>query len=299
MTAPSLRCHSGQLPSSAAQTSVSLCFIMKLQSPESYENLVQEFYQALVEEDGVKAVRVCHDISIPGKSGASHQIDVFWELTVAGITYKTIVECKCLNRKVEKKHVATLSAIINDIGAASGVIATTVGYQKGAKLLADENGIRLVLINPLLKEIHVHGKANLVDVEMHDYRYNLDSKLVKQLMRKHHVKEISIPGDGDDAEWLYYENGEKAILVKEMLRKQRATEGFNEFSLKELHLKTRIGLVPINSVSYLKKLKKVGAIDYKDLIQVNELSKAVLEDFQQNKIIYLNDDSSITIEAKT
>ena len=106
-----------------------------------YEQLVAQIYQGMLEYDGFENLRVEHDVTITGKSVATHQIDVYWEFKAAGTTYKTCVECKNYSSAVKKLHVAAFAETLRDIGNANGIIATTSSFQRGAKLLAEQNNI--------------------------------------------------------------------------------------------------------------------------------------------------------------
>ena len=61
---------------------------------KSFEKLTQEIYQAFCDfessEYELKKTRVQHNVKIQGKSGAIHQIDVFWEFNFAGVYYNTL-----------------------------------------------------------------------------------------------------------------------------------------------------------------------------------------------------------------
>lgn len=59
-----------------------------------YEKLVAEIHQAMLSHDGFENLRVEHNVVIIGRSGAKHQIDVFWEFKPAGMTYRTYVGSK-------------------------------------------------------------------------------------------------------------------------------------------------------------------------------------------------------------
>ncbi len=48
---------------------------------------------------------------------------------------------------MKKSDVAAFIAVLNDIGNARGIFVTTKGFQKGAKLLAEEHGITLITAN--------------------------------------------------------------------------------------------------------------------------------------------------------
>ena len=63
-----------------------------------FEKLTQEIYQAFCDfdtsEKGFKKLQVLHNVKIKGKSGTTHQIDVFWKFSLAGVDYCTLVEAK-------------------------------------------------------------------------------------------------------------------------------------------------------------------------------------------------------------
>jgi hypothetical protein len=67
-----------------------------------YEKLVKDLHEALLHADGVQTIDVRHNVKIKGKSGATHQIDVYWEFKLAGVTYKTCIECKHYGTKIKK-----------------------------------------------------------------------------------------------------------------------------------------------------------------------------------------------------
>ena len=112
-------------------------------SGTEYEHLARDIYQALLQSDGVDTVDVKHNIDVAGRSGCSHQIDVYWEFRLAGVVYKTAIECKRYNKPLEIGRVRDFYAALTDIGNIQGIVVTTVGYQSGAKRFADYYGINL------------------------------------------------------------------------------------------------------------------------------------------------------------
>jgi hypothetical protein len=118
-----------------------------------YEKLTQALYRHLLKEDGFDDVQVKHDVFLTGKSGAKHQIDVYWSVEVAGVEQGFCVECKNWNSTVKKEHVAAFAGKIEDIGCVRGVFVTTAGYQKGAIQLADYKGISLIRANYQLRRV--------------------------------------------------------------------------------------------------------------------------------------------------
>ncbi len=57
-----------------------------------YELFTREIYQQLVDADTIKAIKVQHNVKLEGKSGQKHQIDVYWEYEIAGVTHKVAIE---------------------------------------------------------------------------------------------------------------------------------------------------------------------------------------------------------------
>lgn len=123
---------------------------MSKSTGKSFEILTQEIYQAFLDFDiseyGYKKTQVQHNVKIKGKSGAKHQIDVFWEFKLAGIDYCTLVEAKDWKSPVKKEQVLSLKSKMDDIPNSNGVVVSQTGFQKGAKIYAEHQGIRLISI---------------------------------------------------------------------------------------------------------------------------------------------------------
>lgn len=110
-----------------------------------YEQFVKSVYEAFLAQEGLTLNVEMHKI-LKGKSGANHEIDVYWQFEIAGKIYKTAVECKHYNSTVEKGHVQEFCAKLNDIGNLSGIMATKKGYQKGALTFGHYNQIEMLII---------------------------------------------------------------------------------------------------------------------------------------------------------
>jgi len=50
-----------------------------------------------------------------------------------GFVFKVIVECKCWKKRIPQEKVFALKTIVEDIGAAMGILVTEVGVQSGAE----------------------------------------------------------------------------------------------------------------------------------------------------------------------
>jgi hypothetical protein len=109
-----------------------------------YEQFVQEVYQALLDNDDLKPIKVEHNVDLEGCSGCKHQIDVYWEYEIAGIPYRTAIECKNYDTSdISIGKIRDFYGALSDIGNINGIFVCKYGYQSGAKKFADFYGINL------------------------------------------------------------------------------------------------------------------------------------------------------------
>jgi restriction system protein len=114
-------------------------------TPAEYEAIVEGLLKLAVKRDGYEDL-VTHRLKkYLGKSGHEHAIDVAFELTIAGLRFLVLVECKRYRRRVGIDDVMELAYRIRDIGAHKGVIVTTCGFQDGAIDVAKSEGIGLLI----------------------------------------------------------------------------------------------------------------------------------------------------------
>ena len=116
------------------------------------ELITQKIYQALVDgdyqDDKLQKINVQHNVILNGKSGNTHQIDVYFEFEVAGLLYKTIIEVKDWKNPVQQTVLHSFKSVIDDIpGTVKGIFVSRNGFQSGAKVYADANGIKLMQIS--------------------------------------------------------------------------------------------------------------------------------------------------------
>jgi hypothetical protein len=112
-----------------------------------YERIVQSIFQAILGQDRARNVVVEHDVKLMGKSGEQHQIDVYWEFEVGGVSYKTLVSAKDWAGNVKKEQVLSFKTILDDVaGQPRGIIVTREGYQSGAEGFGRHHGITLYVL---------------------------------------------------------------------------------------------------------------------------------------------------------
>lgn len=103
-----------------------------------------------------EGVVVSKKAKLLGKSGAMHEVDVFYEFLRAGVRHRVAVECKDLSRPVEKGDITEFHGKIQDIGGISALVVSRSGYQEGARLYAKHwdvlllNSDELPILNLLL-----------------------------------------------------------------------------------------------------------------------------------------------------
>lgn len=146
-----------------------------------YELFVRSLYEALMQSESVGGQ---HNITIePNKKltdrhGNVREFDLYWEYELAGVTYKTIVECKDYSRPVSVDKIDALIGKLIDFPDIKPLFATKIGYQSGAESKAKTSNIDLLVIreqndtdwfdedgSPLIKEIvqniHVISPARI------------------------------------------------------------------------------------------------------------------------------------------
>ena len=108
-----------------------------------YETFTQHIFNCILNQDAVNTIEVKHDVILQGKT-TSHQIDVYWEFEIGDIKYSTIVQAKDWNQTVNQGELLKFKGILDDLpNQPRGIFVTQKGYQKGAKDVAENNGIIL------------------------------------------------------------------------------------------------------------------------------------------------------------
>ena len=128
-----------------------------------YELLTQAIYKDILAREGVNTVNVQHNVSIAGRSGVEHQVDVYWEFKQAGITHRVLIECKNYASNLTLEKARNFFAVVHDIGNCVGIIVTKTGYQSGAAAFCKHYGLALKLLRKpterdwegRIREIHI------------------------------------------------------------------------------------------------------------------------------------------------
>ncbi|AMW80468.1 hypothetical protein AMD27_16245 (plasmid) [Acinetobacter sp. TGL-Y2] len=140
-----------------------------------FEIFSKELYEELLGQHDIKNLKVQHNVSLKGATGQHHQIDVYWEFVLGGVTHKVAVECKDYTSAVSVGRIRDFSAALDDIGGVKGIFLTKVGYQSGAKVFAQGKGIALKTVQSdaitvadfkgsgLITEVHANLIVLMID----------------------------------------------------------------------------------------------------------------------------------------
>jgi hypothetical protein len=132
----------------------------KLKHGTKYERIAARVFQLLDNE-----ATVIHDIRLRGDGKKTkHQIDV--DITRNGRRGRTIVECrdKTPKHKVGLDEARSFQTVISHLGA-KGAMVTTTGYTKGARELAADEGIELLILRPF-EEGDIEGRVTAIELHI-------------------------------------------------------------------------------------------------------------------------------------
>jgi len=137
------------------ETSVLLAKMTTAMKSRDYELLIQGVFQQLLNQECVPNILVEHDVVKQGIK-TEHQIDVYWEFKLGGITYRNVVQAKNWAKRVDKSAVLKLEAVLRDLpGQPRGIIVTAQGYQKGALEVANSCGIKIYVLQQEAPPPHI------------------------------------------------------------------------------------------------------------------------------------------------
>ncbi|MFT6910067.1 MAG: hypothetical protein ACJAS1_006795 [Oleiphilaceae bacterium] len=158
-----------------------------------YEKFVAALHQALFDSEQwteLKNIKIEQNKKINDNFGIAREFDLYWEYEFAGITYKTVIECKDYASKVSIEKIDALLGKIRDIPDLKPIFATKTGYQSGAKKKALNNKVELLIVR----------KQNDSDWELED-----GTPLIKQVMIDIHAipaARITSFNTKMDGEWI-------------------------------------------------------------------------------------------------
>lgn len=147
---------------------------------KNYEIFVQNLQQALINAEEFMSqnnIEIERNKKITDNCGIEREFDLYWEYEVAGLTYKTVIECKDYASMISVEKIDALIGKTKDIPDLIPVFATKTGYQSGAKTKAKHNKIELLIVReqkdedwedkegkPLIKQININIQISQPDL---------------------------------------------------------------------------------------------------------------------------------------
>ena len=179
----------------------------------AYESFVAGLQRAILEAERVfdgRNIEVETNKIIIDNDGLKREFDVYWEYEIAGIRYRTVIECKDYNSSVSVGLIDALLGKAQSIPGLRLVFATKKGYQSGAKTKAARNNVDLLVVReqdesdwyapdgtPLLKQIHVNIMYRM-SATIHSFIPALDKDWIEKNTDVDTSKSLTLSGQYSD-----------------------------------------------------------------------------------------------------
>ena len=156
--------------------------MLDVKDSTEYEKVAQQVYQAILATDEVDTIEALHNVQITGRSGVTHQIDVYWRYLKDGVEHQVLVECKYYKSTIDLIHARNLLGLLTDIPNSQGVLLTTLGFQSGVVNLCNFYGISLKRLRDpqgsdwdgFIQKVEIEGSLNRT--EYVDFALTIDGK---------------------------------------------------------------------------------------------------------------------------
>lgn len=236
---------------------------------KTYEFITKYIYETLGQKYNINIEGYGHNCKIKGKSGVEHQIDVLTSETDNTGTYRTAIECKYVNKKVNKDIVMKLLSIINDTDIKRGIIVSKSGYTPDAQQFAQYNNILIVHLRETGKE----DKELQKEFHFFDLRVN-----IKMNIKRPEVTNI-IAKDLDDNLIEVNENCQYHIFIEQANGKRTRLFDeimvFKEYINKQKPFKTVTKTYEYenSNLRFQDSKQKIKSITYTGLLTVQDKSQ--------------------------
>ncbi|MCB9278404.1 MAG: restriction endonuclease [Lewinellaceae bacterium] len=262
-----------------------------------YELFVKSVYQSILRIDGMEGLSVDHNVMIKGKSGCEHQIDVYFELRIAGEIQRFAIECKNYSKSIQIGKVRDFFGVVTDIGGIKGIMATKIGFQSGARLFGDFYRISLKEIrkpeeddwNNRLRKIQFN--VIMLHIKIKNIKINLDYDWIVKNFEYFDSEVLALLSSINEEIVLYFEDGEKDFdfreLEEKIPRKGKNVENLKyefDFNKNFRFIDTNIGRVKVANiiVTYDE-----APLSKEILIDSYHLTKAIFRDIQSGDMKFI------------
>lgn len=122
---------------------------MKKNTGKEYEEFVGTIQQLLINSENltpIKNIKVEVNKKIIDRNEIARQFDVYWEFSIGGVIYKSVIECKDYESPITIDKIDALIGKTADIPGLRLIYATKTGYQSGARTKAEKHQIDLLIV---------------------------------------------------------------------------------------------------------------------------------------------------------
>ena len=261
-----------------------------------YEKLAQDIYQALNVAEGIQTIEIQHNVKKKGKSGCEHQIDVYWEFSNLGEKHCVAIECKNYSSTVPVGRVRDFATVIDDIGYVKGIMISKMGFQRGAKKIAEQYGISLKEMRFPTDEDWEGRMRNLhLKIRM-PFVVNMERKFIfdKEWIKLNYGNNVEFKFEGTTKELIVvHKDGEPINSLYELECKLIDSTAISEVNMEKVfEFGDDAFIIGIDG-----KYFKVRAIKYKFDIKVSNfessiegdrIAKAILKDVRTGERMFFN-----------
>lgn len=116
---------------------------------KEYEVFVASIQKALFDSEQwpeLKNIEIERNKKILDRCGVEREFDLYWEYELAGVTYKTVIECKDYASTISIDKIDALIGKTQDIPDLKALFTTKKGYQSGAQIKAQQHCIDLLIV---------------------------------------------------------------------------------------------------------------------------------------------------------
>ncbi len=164
---------------------------------KDYEILIANILRGIAKLEGIANSRVRHNVQMTGLSGASHQIDVYWEFDIGPMTYKTVVQAKGGNKKVDLPTFMTFKGVLDDLkGRPRGMMVTRSGYDKGnIDTVASAYDIAMFIVDEI-PGIEITAVGESLSITLKSFRFSqaYDTVALNKVLKDFEIDNTTFTG---------------------------------------------------------------------------------------------------------
>jgi Restriction endonuclease len=109
---------------------------------KAHEAIVAELVDQINKEDSVQTLVVEPYKNLKGISGATHQLDVYWEVRTGVQTHRYAIQAGQWYKPVSLRDLGRLRKVLNDLQESpTGIFLASSGFKRGARAYAQHHGI--------------------------------------------------------------------------------------------------------------------------------------------------------------